>query len=71
MTMQDVRQRLQGGFIPFKIRTADGCELPVPHREFLFVTDRRVVVATAEGYVNVLDPLHIVSLEEAKPLPAR
>jgi hypothetical protein len=69
MTTWDVRQRLQGGFVPFKLRTSDGCEFNVPHREFIFVTERRVVVATPDGYVNVLDPLHIVSLEEAKPLP--
>lgn len=69
MTTRDVSQRLQGGFIPFKLRTSDGCEFNVPHREFIFVTERRVVVATPDGYVNVLDPLHIVSIEEAKPLP--
>jgi hypothetical protein len=41
----------------------------VPYREFIFLTPRRVVVADRKGYVNVLDPLHIVSLEEAKALP--
>lgn len=69
MTVQDIRQRLQGGFVPFKIRTSDGAEFPVPHREFIFLTSKRVVVATGDGFVNVLDPLHIVSLEEAQPLP--
>jgi hypothetical protein len=69
MTVQDIRERLQGGFVPFKIRTSDGAEFPVPHREFIFLTAKRVVIATGEGFVNVLDPLHIVSLEEARPLP--
>lgn len=69
MTVQDIRERLQGGFVPFKIRTSDGAEFQVPHREFIFLTAKRVVIATAEGFVNVLDPLHIVSLEEARPLP--
>ncbi|MCZ7635875.1 MAG: hypothetical protein M5U12_07435 [Verrucomicrobia bacterium] len=70
VAVQDVRERLQGGLVPFKIRTSDGAESPVPHREFVFLTSKRVVVATGEGFVNVLDPLHIVSIEEAKPLPA-
>jgi hypothetical protein len=62
---------LKGGFVPFTLRTSDGERFGVPHREFIFVTDKRVVVATHQGYVNVLDPLHIVSIEEAKDLPAR
>ena len=71
MTIGDIQKRLQGGFIPFKIRTSDGCEFLVPHREFVFVTQRRVVVADKKGYVNVLDSLHIASIEEAKALPSK
>lgn len=70
MSVDDVRKRLEGGIVPFKIRTSDGCEFKVPHREFVFVTARRVVVADKKGYVNVLDPLHIVSIEESRALPA-
>ncbi len=70
MNIDDINKRLQGGFVPFKIRTSDGCEFSVPHREFIFVTQRRVVIADNKGYVNVLDPLHIVSIEEAGALPA-
>lgn len=55
--------------MPFKIRTSDGAEFPVPHREFIYLTSKRVVVATSDGFVNVLDPLHIVSIEESKALP--
>ncbi len=69
MTVQDIRERLQGGFVPFKIRTSDGAEFLVPHKEFIYLTTKRVVIATGEGYVNVLDPLHIVSVEESKSLP--
>ena len=53
------------------MRTSDGEKFPVPHREFIFVTARRVVIADKKGYVNVLDPLHIVSLEEPGPLPIK
>jgi len=71
MNVQDIQERLQGKFTPFSIRTSDGSRFRVPHREFIFVTPRRVVVATKDGYVNVLDPLHIVSIEEAKLLPTK
>jgi hypothetical protein len=71
MTIEDIRKRLTGGFTPFTVRTSDGEKFPVPHREFIFITQRRIVIADRKGYVNVLDPLHIVSIEEAKPLPTR
>jgi hypothetical protein len=71
MSIDDIQKRLQGGFVPFKVRTSDGCEFRVPHREFVFVTQRRVVISDKMGYVNVLDPLHIVSLEGARPLPTK
>lgn len=70
VTIRDIQERRTGPFVPFKLRSSDGAEFPVPHREFNFLTSRRVVVANADGYVNVLDPLHIVSIEEAWPLPA-
>lgn len=69
MTAEDIRKRLTGAFVPFLIRTSDGERVPVPHREFIFITQKRVVIADSKGYVNVLDPLHIVSIEEAGSLP--
>lgn len=71
MIIDDIRKRLTGGFIPFTIRTSDGEQYQVPHKEFVFVTARRVVVADKRGLVNVLDPLRIVSIQEAKSLPTR
>ena len=71
MTVEAIRKRLTGGFLPFTLRTSDGERFRVPHKEFVFVTAKRVVVADKRGLVNVLDPLHIVSIEEAKSLPTR
>ena len=71
MTVDDIRKRLIGGFIPFTIRTSDGEKFHVPHKEFVFVTAKRVVIADKRGLVNVLAPMHIVSLEEEKALPTR
>ncbi len=56
MIIDDIRKRLTGGFIPFTIRTSDGEQYQVPHKEFVFVTARRVVVADKRGLVNVLEP---------------
>jgi hypothetical protein len=72
VNVQDIRERLSGPFVPFKIRTTDGRVFTVPHREFAYVTPtgNKVVVANQKGYINVLQALHIVSIEEAGSLPA-
>lgn len=70
MNLEDIRRRLSDGFRPFVIRTADGREFPVPHKEFIFLTARSVIVADREGYVDILDPVHITSLREMSSLPA-
>lgn len=59
MNLEDIRRRLSNGFKPFIIRTSDGREFSVPHKEFVFLTKRSVIVADEEGYVDILDPLHI------------
>lgn len=71
MVIEDIRKRLDGGFTPFTLRTSDGERFPVPHREFIFLTARRVVIADRKGFVNVLDPLLIVSIEEKATLPTK
>jgi hypothetical protein len=70
MNLADIRQRLQSGFRPFAIRTSDGRDFPVPHKEFIFLTKRSVIVADEDGGVDILDPLHITSVREMGPLPA-
>ena len=69
MNLEDIRRRVQNGFRPFVIRTSDGREFRVPHKEFIFLTKRSVIVADDEGFVDILDPLHISSMHEAGPLP--
>lgn len=69
MNLDDIGRRLTDDFRPFIIRTSDGRELPVPHKEFIFLTNRSVLVADKEGYVDILDPLHIASIREASSLP--
>lgn len=71
MTIEDIKERVRGKFTPFTLRTSDGERFPVPHGEFIFLTERRVVVATPQGYVNVIDPIRIVSIEEEKAFPTK
>jgi hypothetical protein len=70
MNLDDIRKRITNGFRPFIIRTSDGREFPVPHKEFIMVTRRSVVVADRAGFVDILNPLHITSLQETGDLPA-
>jgi hypothetical protein len=71
MNLDEIRRRMQNGFRPFVIRTSDGKEYPVPHKEFIMVTKRSVVVADNEGFIDILDPLHISSLQESGELPRK
>lgn len=71
MSLDDIRKRLSNGFKPLVIRTSDGREFPVPHKEFIMVTRRSVIIADEEGFVDILDPLHIASVREAGNLPTR
>ena len=71
MSLDDIRKRLSNGFKPFVIRTSDGREFPVPHKEFIMVTRRSVIIADEESFVDILDPLHIASVREAGNLSKR
>ena len=71
MSLEEIRRRVNDGFRPFVIRTSDGREFPAPHKEFVFLTKRSVVIADQEGYVDILDPLYIASLHETGGLPVK
>jgi hypothetical protein len=40
----------------------------VPHPEFIMLHQRTVVVMGHDGYAAVLDPLHIVALQDVRGL---
>ncbi len=71
MNLEEIRRKITNGFKPFIIRTSDGREFSVPHKEFVMVTRRSVVVADEEGFVDILDPLHIASVRESGNLPTK
>ena len=64
MNVHELKKRLSGGFRPFAIRTTDGQELVVPHPEFILIGKYTVAVLDKQGFINNLDPLHIVSARD-------
>jgi hypothetical protein len=56
-----IRQQLIGSG-QFIIRTSDGKEFPVPHPEFVLVGRHNVVIETENGFLDIVDPLHVVSI---------
>ena len=55
-------------FEPFTIHLADGRAFPVPHRDFVALTPRRVIVGFEDDSWAIVEPILIVSLES---MPAK
>ena len=47
------------------IRTSDGRQYAVAHPEFVLIGRHNVVVEHPSGYLDIIDPLHIVSIRPA------
>ena len=65
MNRQFIRHNLTGAG-PFIIRTSDGKEYRVPHPEFVLVGKHNVVVEQPNGFLDIIDPLHVVSIRPGK-----
>ena len=64
MILEQIRERLQNGFHPFTLQLSSGRELLVPHRDFIAVHPKAVVVIDSDGISHTISPLHIVSIDE-------
>jgi hypothetical protein len=60
---EKIRRKLSGGFRPLVIRTSDGREFELPHPEFIAIGKYEVAVVDKDGDIDLLDPLHFVSLK--------
>ena len=70
MDIAGVREALnRNPFEPFVIRLADGRSLPVPHRDFVALTPRRVIVGAEDDSWAIVEPLLIVSLDSLPRKP--
>jgi hypothetical protein len=65
MKPEDIRRRLRAGFRPFTIYLSNGRSYTVPHPEFILVAEHGVAVVDKDGFIDSLDPGHIVSLKDA------
>jgi len=61
MNRELIRQQLVGN-APVIIRTSDGKEFRVPHPEFVLVGRHNIVIEDERGMLDIVDPLHVVSL---------
>jgi hypothetical protein len=67
MNVEKIRKHLSGGFRPFVLRTSDGREYQIPHPEFILLGKYYVAVVDSRGDMDILEPLHIVSIKLIKP----
>jgi len=64
VNVQEVKKKVSGGgFRPFSLRTTDG-QFEVPHPEFILIGKYSIAVLDKQGFINNIDPLHIVSARE-------
>lgn len=66
MNIEQIRLRLRGGFKPFVLHLSDGRKFKIPHPEFILIGKGIVAVLREDGLVEILDALHIVSIEDLK-----
>jgi len=62
MNPQLIRQQLAGAGPFFLIRTSDGKQYSVRHWEFVLVGRRNVVAEQPNGFLDIIDPIHVVSI---------
>jgi hypothetical protein len=64
LDIRGIREALHNTpFEPFLIRLAHGQSLPVPHRDSVELSTRRIVVLSEDDLWSIIEPLLIVSLD--------
>ncbi len=64
MNLDPIRERLHAKIKPFTLHLTDGRKIPVPHPDFIAVGRGVVVVLDERDVDQVVDGLHIVSVED-------
>jgi hypothetical protein len=65
--MEQIRKRLENGFTPFVIGVSDGRRFEIPHRDFIAISARTLVVIDKDELAVSIKPPHVVSVEDARP----
>ena len=69
--VEQIKKRLANGFAPFAIRLSDGRRFVIPHRDFILVSSKTIVVIDKDELAVSINPLHVVSVEDTQATPER
>jgi hypothetical protein len=65
VNVQECEKRVSGGgFRPFAILMTEGQEIEIPHPEFILIGKYSIAIRDKNGFINNIDPLHVVSARE-------
>ena len=62
--IEQIRKRLDNGFSPFALGLSDGRRFVVPHRDFIAISTKTIVVIDKDELAVSINPLHVVSVED-------
>ena len=65
MIVEQIKSRLENGFHPFTLELSSGKKIRVPHRDYIAVHPKLIVVIDQKGISHTISPLHVVSIDEA------
>jgi hypothetical protein len=65
--IDQIKKRLENGFVPFALRLSNGRRFEIPHRDFIAVSPKAVAVIDHDQLVVTISPIHIVSIDELAP----
>jgi hypothetical protein len=65
--IEQIRKHLENGFTPFALRLSDGRRYVIPHRDFIAVSSKVVIVIDQDELGVSINPLHIVSVDDVTP----
>ena len=66
MIVEQIKSRLENGFHPFTLELSSGKKIRVPHRDYIAVHPKLIVVIDQKGISHTISPLHVVSIDEAE-----
>jgi len=65
--IEQIRKHLENGFTPFALGLSDGRRFVVPHRDFIAISSRVIVVIDKDELSVSINPLHVVSVKDLPP----
>jgi hypothetical protein len=63
--IEQIKKRLENGFSPFALGLSDGRRFVIPHRDFIAISNKTIVVIDKDELAVSINPLHVVSVEDS------